>query len=199
MAETSAEPRSQSQKMGFAADERRTIVASRNRAPAAAQPSGGIADANDASSIVVSGTRIAGPRRGDWNACTVDDPGRDLASCRKRLDRAVKGEAAEHLVEGIGHAWEGDTDEAIAAFDQAIASAPRSAFAYLNRGLARRRSGDLGRALADLDRAVTIAPGEARNYYSRSLVLRQQGAAARARRDEERAVELDPSYAEVVR
>ena len=33
--------------------------------------------------------------------------------------------------------------EVIAAFDRTIASAPQSAFAYLNRGLAWRRSGDL--------------------------------------------------------
>jgi tetratricopeptide (TPR) repeat protein len=223
MAETSAEARNRSEKMGFAADERRTIVATRDRAPAAAQPLAGAAPGSDASGIIVSGTRIgsrrsigvpaesavsnivvtgtrvAAARRGDWNACTVDDPGRSLAECRKRLSRAAKGEASAHLAEGLGHAWGGETVEAIAAFDRAIASAPTSAFAYLNRGLARRRSGDLARALADLDRAVKYAPGEARNYYSRSLVLRQQGATTRARRDEERAVELDPAYAGVVR
>jgi tetratricopeptide (TPR) repeat protein len=199
LAETGTGARNPSEKMGFAADERRTVVAGRIRAPAAAQPSAAGAGGNDSSNIVVTGTRVAAPRRGDWNACTVDDPGRDLANCRKRLGRAARGEAAEQLAEGLGRAWQGETGAAIAAFDRTIASAPQSAFAYLNRGLAWRRSGDLGRALADLDRAVKYAPGEARNYYNRSLVLRAQGATARARRDAERAVELDPSYADVVR
>jgi tetratricopeptide (TPR) repeat protein len=190
MAEAS---RDASEKAGLLADERRAI-ASRSRAPAAAQPF-----ASDESNIVVTGSRVATPRRGDWNACTVDDPGRSLDACRKRLGRAAKGDAAAHLAAGLGHAWGGDTDEAIADFDRAIASAPGSAFAYLNRGLAWRRSGNLDRALADLDRAVKYGPGEARNYYGRSQILRQQGATGRARRDEERAIELDPAYAQVVR
>ena len=194
MAEASREASRFSEKAGLAADERRTVVAARSLAPTAAQPS-----EDAAANIVVTGTRVAAPSRGDWNACTVDDPGRSLDACRKRLARAAKGEAAARLAAGIGHAWAGETDSAIADFDRAIAAAPTSAAAYLNRGLAWRRSGDLGRALADLDRAVKYGPGEARNYYNRSLILRQQGAAGRARRDEERAIELDPAYAEVVR
>jgi len=162
--------------------------------------------------IVATGTRAApanraqareqAPRRGDWNACTVDDPDRNLAACRKIVRRALKGapaQAQSDLADGLNLAWQGETGEAIAAFDRAIAAAPGSAFAYLNRGMAYRHRGDLERALADLDRAVDHAPAEARVYYNRSLVLRASGAVARARRDEQRAVELDPAYAGLVR
>jgi tetratricopeptide (TPR) repeat protein len=161
------------------------------------------AEADAQNAIAVTGTRVRAPnlaaRRGDWNACTVDDPAGSLSACRKAVARAVKGAAAQaDLAEGLSRAWQGDTDAAIAALGRAIAAAPKSAFAYLNRGLAYRGSGDLDRALADLDRAVKYAPSEARTYYNRSVVLRERGAVARARRDEERAAELDPVYAGIV-
>ena len=127
-------------------------------------------------------------RRGDWNACTVEDPGRSLAGCR------VPAETAD----GLERAWKGDWEGASRAFDAAVAAAPRSSPAWLNRGLVRRRSGELERALADLDRAVRFSPRAARYYYHRSRILRQLGDSARARADEARAVELDPRYAAVV-
>ncbi|HEX9946651.1 MAG TPA: tetratricopeptide repeat protein [Allosphingosinicella sp.] len=141
-------------------------------------------------------------RRGDWNACTVDDPKRDPGACRRDVGtvaRGASGKASAHLADGLSRAWEGDRDGAIAAFDRAIELAPRSAAAYLNRGLARRDAGDLDRALADLDRAIAYAPQSARGYYHRSLLLRQRGDGGRARADEARAVELDPRYAAAVR
>lgn len=193
-----------SAKAAASASEARNVAARMAAPPAAAAP---LAEAearteNDNASVVVTGTRVRAIPRGDWNACTVDDPARSLSKCRKQVDRAYKRPAAAAAVqvsEGLSRAWEGDTDAAIAAFDRAIAIAPKSALAYLNRGLAWRRNGDLGRALADLDQAVKLAPREARTYYNRSLVLRAQGAAARARRDEERALDLDPRYGDVVR
>ncbi|MEA3051499.1 MAG: hypothetical protein QOG72_402 [Sphingomonadales bacterium] len=154
--------------------------------------------------VVVTGTRVAAApalRRGDWNACTIDDPGRSLAACRKLVGPAAKGasgRAAAHVAEGLSSGWDGDWEAAIASFDRAIEAAPRSSAAYLNRALAWRRRGDLDRALADLDRAVRYSPGGARFYYHRSLVLRQRGDLRRARADEERAVDLDPSYADLV-
>ncbi|HEX8380210.1 MAG TPA: hypothetical protein VF619_06660 [Allosphingosinicella sp.] len=144
-----------------------------------------------------AGARIP---RGDWNACTIEDPRRDLRACRRAsAARGGSGKAAEPLAEGLSRAWQGDLEGSIEAFDRAAALAPRSAAPYLNRGLARRRLGDSGRALADLDRAVALAPQSARAHYQRSLLLRERGESRRARADEERAVELDPAYAELVR
>lgn len=140
--------------------------------------------------------------RGDWNACTVADPNRTLAGCREHIDPSAKGSAgraAAHLADGLSLAWRGEPARAILAFDRAIAIAPQSSFAFLNRGLAYRRSGDLVRALADLDRAVRLAPRSARAYYQRSLLLRQLGDSRRARADAKRAVDLDPRYAAVAR
>lgn len=141
-------------------------------------------------------------RRGDWNACTIDDPNQSLERCRASVDSVALGarkRAAPHLAEGLSLAWKGDIEGATAAFDRAAELAPRSSTAYLNRGLAWRRRGDLDRALADLDQAVRLSPQSARAYYHRGLVLRQRGDLRRARADEKRAVELDPNYAPLVR
>jgi tetratricopeptide (TPR) repeat protein len=140
-------------------------------------------------------------RRGDWNACTVDDPNRTLGGCGKLVDPAaagVAGRAAAHVADGLSLAWRDDLDGAIAAFDQAIAISPRLSFAYLNRGLAYGHKGELERALADLDRAVRYGPNAARTYYNRSLLRRQRGETDRAEADEASAIALDPRYEALV-
>lgn len=159
----------------------------------------------DDGDIVVSGTRSARPRaasrRGDWNACTVDDPEQSLRGCKRLVNPVAKGTAgiaAARLAEGLALAWRQDWARAIDAFDQAIALEPKLAFAYLNRGLARQREGDLSRARADLDQAVRHAPRAARGYYHRSIVRRQRGDARGAAADAARAVDLDSRYGAVV-
>ncbi len=155
-------------------------------------------------SIVVTAQRRTARKsagRGDWNACTINDPARNLQRCKGQVNPASAGPtgwAAAHVADGLTRAWQGDLDGAIADFDQAIATAPRYAIAYLNRGLALQRKGEFSRASADLDRAVRYAPGAARGYYNRSQLLRQRGEADRANVDEDRAVALDPDYMAVV-
>jgi tetratricopeptide (TPR) repeat protein len=159
---------------------------------------------DDAADIVVTGLARSAARRagrGDWNACTVNDPSQRLSACKKLVNPAAPGpagQAAAHIADGLSLAWRDDLDGAIAAFDQAIAASPRLSFAYLNRGLAYAQKGELARALADLDQAVRYAPGAARNYYNRSLLWRRRGDTRRAEADETRAVDLDPRYEAVV-
>jgi tetratricopeptide (TPR) repeat protein len=190
-----ARPDSRAEQSYAAADPPVTVTGSRiaRQGVAAAEPEA----ESDEGTIVLSGTRTAGPGRGDWNACTVDDPKRSLAGCRHLVDpgaRGAAGRSAARIAEGLSSAWQGDYQQSIASFDRALAIAPRSAFIYLNRGLARKRDGDLDGALADLDRAVRYAPRTARLYYQRARILRQRGDEKRARADERRAVNLDPDY-----
>lgn len=156
------------------------------------------------SSIVVSGTRRVprGSGRGDWNACTIADPERNLRRCERLVDirdKGTKGAAAVQLSEGLRRGWRQDWAGATAAFDQAIALQPKLAFAWLNRGLAHQQAGDLAAAEADLDRAVRYAPRAARNYYHRSLVRQARGDARGARADAVRALRLDPDYDAVIK
>lgn len=189
-------------------------------APALADVDAAKARANSDEQVVVTARRAAAPSareaasprkrgaanqplgRGDWNACTVNDPVHRLDACRKLFDPGAPGpagRAAAHLADGLALAWAGDLDGAIARFDQAVAQSPRLAFAYLNRGLAYERKGDVAKAMADLDRAVRHAPGAARNYYNRSLLLRRLGDDVRADADADRAIELDARYRAVIR
>jgi hypothetical protein len=187
------------------AEEREGIIVSAQRVARPVQDSPSAISAYSSSevaedSVVVTGTRVAprgAPRRGDWNACTVNDPSRALSRCKKLASggaKTVRAQADAHLSDGLKQAWEGDLDGAISAFDQAIAVAPDLSVAYLNRGLAYDRQGESARAIADLDRAVRHAPQSARAYYNRSLLLRKQGDTKRADVDEQRAVNLDARY-----
>lgn len=157
-------------------------------------------NADGLSEIIVTSVRRNATRfdgRGDWNACTINDPQPNLAACKHYVNPAGKGKsgvAAAHLAEGLTLAWSGDIDAAIADFDKAITAAPRSSFAYLNRGLAFQKRGDQDKALADLDNAVRYAPYAARTYYNRSILLRERGNAKRADADLQRAVDLDGRY-----
>lgn len=131
----------------------------------------------------------------------MGDPGRNLALCRNQIgatQRGPAGVAGAHVADGLTLAWQGDMSGAIAAFDRAIAIAPKLSQAYLNRSMARARDGDEERALDDADKAIRYAPGSATAYFNRSLVLRGMGKVSRARADERRAVELDASYEDIL-
>lgn len=153
-------------------------------------------------SIVVTGSRISASasraaRRGDWNACTINDPAHDLERCKREIGVGAKGDAgraAARIADGISRSWEGDADGAIADFDAAIAIRPQLAFAYLNRGMAYARRGETERAVKDFDQAISKAPYDARAYYQRSVALRALGKDSRAISDAERAVSLDRRY-----
>lgn len=136
-------------------------------------------------------------RRGDWNACTIDDPARSLSRCRRAIDAdagGAEGEAGAALGEGLRRAWQRDWRPAIAAFDRAIARDSRNPLAWLNRGLTHQRSGNPASARADLDEAIRLAPRAARGWYVRSLLRREQGDAEGAHQDAARAVRLNGRY-----
>jgi Flp pilus assembly protein TadD len=69
----------------------------------------------------------------------------------------------------------GRTDEAIAAYELVLASAPRSAPVHHNLGLAYRRKGDLGRAEAEFRKAVELEPGLAASHGALSLLMAAAG------------------------
>jgi hypothetical protein len=181
-------------------------------APPVARPAAS-AEVSDRA-IVVTGSRVARRNfessspittvstevldaQGDWNACTLLDPRRDLSACRAFADpsaRGATGRAAAQLEDGLALAWQGELDRAIDSFDRAIRANPDLPVAYLNRGLAYQSNGNLRRALADLNRAVSKDQDNARGYYHRSRLHRARGDTERADADADRAIELDPGY-----
>lgn len=181
-------------------------VARASPQPAAPAAVAGKAEtADERREVVVTGAALARPRaasrRGDWNACTVNDPQQSLRGCGQLVNPAAKGlsgAAAAHLADGLALGWRADWQSAIDAFDRAIALKPKLAFAYLNRGLAYQHRGDLTRAMADLDLAVRYAPSAARGYYNRSIVRQRSGDSRGAREDATRAADLDSRYEAVL-
>lgn len=151
--------------------------------------------------VVVTGARIqqrfqATKRRGGWNACTVDDPARDIGTCEAAAGSSAgdRDEAAGGaLAEGLELAWRGNWRAAAAAFDRAVKHRPRSGLALVNRGSALARVGEWDLAAADLDRAVRL-DRSARSFHARAAFRRKRGDMKGAREDEIRAAELDPNY-----
>lgn len=164
-----------------------------------------VTEDTDSANIVVTGSRVApraaaAARRGDWNACTVDDPAQNLRGCKRLVRSGAKGpvgEAGAALSDGLARAWQGDWSGATEAFGHAIALQPKLGFAYLNRGLANYHASELEQAAADLDSAVRYEPS-ARSYYTRAKIRRSRNDRRGARADEARAVELDQDYAALV-
>ena len=121
-----------------------------------------------------------------WRTCTLADPQENTARCDKE---ATPGSA--ELMRGLDHAFRGNDEAALRAFDAAIALAPQSIGGYLNRSLLYQRKGDADAALGDLNRAIRVAPSDARGYYFRSLLLREDGDVENADEDLETALQLE--------
>ncbi|WP_066532970.1 tetratricopeptide repeat protein [Erythrobacter sp. CCH5-A1] len=122
-----------------------------------------------------------------WQECTVADERRNARLCAARLGTAP---GAEEIARGLRLAFRGEDADAAKAFDRALAAAPGSTGALLNRALVRQRLGDLDGARADLDRAIRSSPGDARSYYFRSLLLRRSGDRDGADDDLQKAIDL---------
>ena len=92
----------------------------------------------------------------------------------------------------------GRIDEALAAYDKAIALKPDHAAAHNNRGLALLRLGRAAEALASFDRATAIAPNHPDAFVNRGLVLIELGRFEAALASLDRAAAIAPSHVEAL-
>ena len=67
---------------------------------------------------------------------------------------------------GLAYIAKGETDHAIADFDQAIQIAPKDSLAYNNRGLAYRNKGETDQAINNYDQAIIISPPPTHQSYT---------------------------------
>lgn len=88
-----------------------------------------------------------------------------------------------------------DLDRAIAYYDKAIETNPRSAFSYNGRAAAYDRKGDPDRALADYTRAIEIDPRYAWAYNNRGSTYERKSDLDRALSDYTKAIEIDAKFA----
>jgi membrane protease YdiL (CAAX protease family)/Flp pilus assembly protein TadD len=93
---------------------------------------------------------------------------------------------------GNRHLDQGEFDDAIADYTEAIRLAPKDAVAYANRGLALLKKGQHAEALPDLNRAIDLDPRMANAYLSRGVVWHQLGRHDEALADYDRTLRLNP-------
>ncbi|MDX3415440.1 tetratricopeptide repeat protein [Streptomyces sp. enrichment culture] len=119
-------------------------------------------------------TRGKGCAGGAWagfssGAGAAADAGRaGRAQCRTR---AVPAEL-RHLARRRAAPFPLRDQEALDAYDRALALDPGYASAYASRGVAHHRLGHLDQALADLDRALELNPSYAWARERRDAVVR---------------------------
>ena len=132
--------------------ERIVVTGSRVRRPnlSSASPVS-VIGAESADGYTAGRSKARPPRRGDWNACTIDDPSRDLGTCGKRAGAAgsARPGAAAEIADGCTRvAGSGGRESSNV---DCVAPDPRSPISTAPR---RAPRGDLDRALADLNQAV---------------------------------------------
>lgn len=96
---------------------------------------------------------------------------------------------------GLGYRRKGDSDRALADFNQAIKADPNNTFALMTRGSARYEQGDNDGAIADYDEAVRVDPNNALAFTNRCNAYRTKGDNDRAIADCDAAIRLDPRLA----
>ena len=76
-----------------------------------------------------------------------------------------------HYNQGATHLKQGDYDQAIRDFDEAINIDPGLALAFNNRGMAYVAKGNYDQAIRDFAKAIEIDPGLAEAYNNRGNAL----------------------------
>lgn len=115
-------------------------------------------------------------------------------SCRRLLDSFPRSLTVLNIL-GAALQVQGKLDEAVAAFDSALAMKPDFADAWGNRGNALKDLGRLDEAVESYDRAVSLNPDFAVAHYNRGNALRDAGRAAEATDSYEKAIAIQPAFA----
>lgn len=106
---------------------------------------------------------------------------------------AEKADVAQFQFDrGLAFYRNGDFDQAIAAYSEAIRRRPAFAEAYYERGLTHVQMGDLDAAIADYTDAIRLRPEYRQAYNNRGVAYAQREDYDKAIEDCTRAIELDP-------
>ncbi len=89
----------------------------------------------------------------------------------------------------------GDFDEAIAQYEQALESDSHFAPAHVNLGALLAKKGDLSAAVAQIQQGIELAPDDAAPYYQLAIVLSAQGKNDEAIANFRKALKADPNFA----
>ena len=118
---------------------------------------------------------VAGPAAADdAMLCSSETGDVRIAACTRAINSGAGRPSINYNNRGYAYRDKGDTDRAIADFNEAIRLDPKNAIAYTNRGLAYGDKGDTDRAIADLTEAIRLDPKNAIAYTNRGYSLPEQ-------------------------
>ncbi len=103
--------------------------------------------------------------------------------------------AVAHNNQGMSYDKQGQEEQAILEFDQALALDPKLALTYSNRGYVQDKQGNEALALQDLNQAIALDPNLAMAYNNRGNIYFKQSNFDGALADFKQAIVLDPKLA----
>jgi tetratricopeptide (TPR) repeat protein len=99
-------------------------------------------------------------------------------------------QAMQAAQRGQSYNRQGNFEEAIGAYTEAIQLKPDFVLAYQNRGRAYNDKGDFHKAISDFTEAIRLNPNFGEAYYWRGLSYKEAGVLDKAERDLARAKQL---------
>jgi Tfp pilus assembly protein PilF len=127
---------------------------------------------------------------------TIDNPGYSFVKkvFRARLYPPILGQQVQMLHNlGILMSKKGDSNVAIAAYNQALRLDPNNPGYYSNRGVAYYGKGNYDQAIADYNKSIELDPNNPGYYSNRGNAYRNKGNYDQAIADYNKAIELNPS------
>src|SRR5215475_199292 len=122
--------------------------------------------------------------------------GEQIAGPAPATPPGVGAPSGDSLQTGNTHFLAQRYTEAIAAYTQAIKTAPRDARAYKHRGLTHAKLGNVQQAYEDLNKAIALDPQDAIAYNQRGIASFAAGNVQAALKDFSKTIELQPQLAE---